>query len=246
VRPRTPSKPAGPQGSAVGDGLYAAEGRWTFSGGVAQVFDAHVSRSLPGYAQLHEICVRLASDAEPASAECIYDLGCSTGTLTRLLRAACPSARVIGVDAEREMVVKALEHDPLGLYVQSALEQLSFERCDLIFCLYVLQFQDKAARRASLTRMYQALRNGGRLVVAEKVIQPDPDAEAAMREHYYSFKQAMGYSLDEIEAKEMSLRGILRAQSEAENLAELSELGFRLKGRIFQELCFSAWLLERP
>jgi SAM-dependent methyltransferase len=214
VRAPPPSKPAGPQGSAVGDGLYAAEGRWTFSGGVAQVFDAHVSRSLPGYAQLHEICVRLASDAEPASAECIYDLGCSTGTLTRLLRAACPSARVIGVDAEREMVVKALEHDPLGLYVQSALEQLSFERCDLIFCLYVLQFQDKAARRASLTRMYHALRNGGRL--------------------------------DEIEAKEMSLRGILRAQSEAENLAELSELGFRLKGRIFQELCFSAWLLERP
>ena len=97
-----------------------------------------------------------------------------------------------------------------------------------------------------MRRIFEALGPGGQLVLAEKVRQDTPRAEAEMRSQYFEFKERMGYTREEIQAKERSLSGILRPLTEAENLTELRQAGFHLKRRLFQDLCFSAWLLERP
>jgi len=54
----------------------------------------------------------------------IYDLGCGTGEITRLVAERWPGARVCGVDGSEEMLAKALAESPAGSAV-------TFERADL-------------------------------------------------------------------------------------------------------------------
>ena len=39
----------------VGDGLEAGNARWSFGGQTAQQFDSHVAKSVPLYAEGHQI-----------------------------------------------------------------------------------------------------------------------------------------------------------------------------------------------
>lgn len=45
---------------------------------------------------------RLVNQIGPRSVERILDLGCGTGTLTAMLRQACPEAEVVGLDIDRD------------------------------------------------------------------------------------------------------------------------------------------------
>src|SRR5690242_14806844 len=89
----------------VGDEIYAAVGRWTFGAGVHRTFDEHVVRSIPMYREGHELTLAL-SDFFVRAGGTVYELGCSTGTLTHGLatRHRDRAVRVIGVDIEPEMI----------------------------------------------------------------------------------------------------------------------------------------------
>ena len=93
---------------AVGDGLAAVSGGWTFGSATAAVFDEHALRSIPQYESSHTLVVDLVDTTVRRGGLC-YDLGCSTGTLTLRLaeRLAARDARVVGVDREADMVARA-------------------------------------------------------------------------------------------------------------------------------------------
>src|SRR4051794_4216881 len=99
---RAPARSPAPE---VGDGIHTLAGNWTFGGKVPDAFDSHIARSVPAYAECHDLIADLADQLLPAGGRC-YDLGCSTGALTALLaeRLAPRRAEVIGVDREPEMI----------------------------------------------------------------------------------------------------------------------------------------------
>ena len=67
-----------------GDSIEAGPGLWNFGDGVEEIFDKHITKSVPGYHLSHFI-VSLLSDPFVRKESKIVDFGCSTGTLCRLL-----------------------------------------------------------------------------------------------------------------------------------------------------------------
>jgi len=234
---------------------HGDQGSWTFGAGLARVFNDHVRRSIPGYADLHDQCCALVVP-ELKAGDLAYDLGCSTGELTARLAALAPEARVIGVDGEPEMIAEARRRQASESYHYDGtaqggesyccanLSRFEFEPARAAVLLYVLQFLPLTERKALLRRLVAALGTGGRLILAEKVRYTDPLMQARLDREYREFKLGQGFTPNEIEAKARQLEGVLVPLSAQENEALLREAGFRAVRPIFQALCFRAWLAE--
>ncbi|HWR59873.1 MAG TPA: hypothetical protein VN328_13380, partial [Thermodesulfovibrionales bacterium] len=84
---------------SLGDSISAENARWTFGGGIAEHFDSHIRRSVPFYQDGHDLILKL-SDFFIYNGSLVYDLGCSTGSLTSRLgiRSAGKDVRIIGID----------------------------------------------------------------------------------------------------------------------------------------------------
>ena len=90
-------------------------GRFRFDENTAAVFEDMLLRSVPLYQTMQELTVDLAVRfAKPGTI--IYDLGCSKGTLCRLLRQSIPdlSIGIVGVDCSAPMIQGAMDLTPTG------------------------------------------------------------------------------------------------------------------------------------
>ena len=94
--------------SDVGDSIKAENANWTFSGEVSKTFDQHVSKSVPFYHEGHNLIAKVSDFFLQGNSLC-YDLGCSTGELTRILAARNRNKDVqfIAIDREDGMVEEA-------------------------------------------------------------------------------------------------------------------------------------------
>lgn len=136
----------------VGDSIVAENARWTFGRGVPEHFDEHVARSVPYYRDSHELIASL-SDFFLRNGGLVYDLGCSTGSLSKTiaLRAADRGVRVVGIDREPEMV-EAARHNCRELpqidIQEGSIVEFSFEPADMIVSFYTIMFvqRDIASR----------------------------------------------------------------------------------------------------
>lgn len=111
--------------------------------------------------------------AEPRPEEVIVDVGCGTGTFAIMLNRACPSARIIGVDPDENVLAIARrkataagakvefrrafgdELTTLGTPVDKVVSSLVLHQCPM------------AVKRAILAACAAALGDGGRLILAD-------------------------------------------------------------------------------
>lgn len=107
-----------------------------------------------------EVLARLPLEGD----ETVLDAGCGTGRVTRLLAERLPRGRVIAVDGSADMVAKAREVLPGDCEVRQAdLVELALEApVDAILSTAVFHWIPDHDRL--FTRLYAALRPGGRLV----------------------------------------------------------------------------------
>jgi tRNA (cmo5U34)-methyltransferase len=226
----------------VGDGIRAPGGVWTFGGDTPLAFDQHIVRSVPAYAQCHDLILDICEQLVPQGGRC-YDLGCSTGRLTARL-GECLSARdaeVIGVDREPAMIEQAV-HRCAELrsvrFVSSALEELELEPADVVVCFYTLQFVAVRMRQLILNRIRRALEPAGALILFEKVLAPTARSQDLAEGVYHDFKRRQGFSNEEIAVKTRSLRGVLRPLSAVENHEMLQRAGFGDVVQVFRWIVF--------
>ena len=220
--------PVGGPLRAVGDGLAAAGGGWTFGSATAAVFDEHARRSIPLYDACHDLVVSLADELVRREGT-VYDVGCSTGTLTVRIaeRLADRRARVIGIDLEPEMVERARARAGGRAQFQvGCVETAELEPAALIVALYTLQFVPLPSRRAVAGRLRAALEPGGSLIMFEKVVAETSRAQTLYTELYRDWKATQGFEQDEITAKAHSLRGVLVPQTATANRKMLLDAGF--------------------
>lgn len=221
-----------------------APGPFRFDADVVRVFPDMIRRSVPGYETVVAMTGLLAGRFVAAGSTA-YDLGCSLGASTLAMRRhiQTPDARIVAVDNSPAMIehgTRLLGQAGAGCPVElreDDIRDTAISDASMVVLNYTLQFVTVAERLRLLSRIAQALRPGGILVLSEKVILPDAALDALNVELHHDFKRAHGYSDLEIAAKRDSLDNVLRPETLADHRARLREAGFRSSDVWFQ--CFN-------
>ncbi|WP_120951430.1 carboxy-S-adenosyl-L-methionine synthase CmoA [Helicobacter sp. L8] len=220
--------------------------RFEFDSQVAGMFDDMLTRSIPHY---HET-LKLASHFVAQDLEgVVYDLGCSTGNFLATLAPLLPnSVPLVGVDNSPSMLAKAQEKLQTSNVTWRCEDILntSLDNAGAVVLLYTLQFIRPLQRQALIQRIFDALKPGGVVVVAEKMMSLDRILDKQMIELYYFYKQQQGYTLNEISFKREALENVLVPYSLQENTALLEQAGFTHVEVLFKWVNFGLLLARKP
>lgn len=238
------------------DGLFAsgraAPGSFRFDARVARVFDDMIRRSVPGYAATVAMSGWLASRfAQPGTA--CYDLGCSLGATLlacshALAEAGLDDVQVIGVDSSSDMLERCrsrLEPE-LGArqptLIEADLRNVALQPSSVIILNWTLQFLPPRDRTPLLTRIHDALLPGGAVILSEKVIDSDPEAQRLAESLHADFKRHQGYSELEIAAKRSAIEDVLIPETLEAQESRLRQIGFRSVLLWYRQLNFASLL----
>ena len=238
--------PQASQASPSGDGILAGTGMWSFSGAVPQSFDQHVRKSVPLYHQGHELIARM-SEYFVGPGSLSYEVGCSTGTVLRMLaeKHQGKGASFVGIDIEEDMTdfAKDCAKGVEGLNFQCAdAVTYEYEKCDFVVAYYTVQFVRPKYRQALIDRLYAALNWGGALVMFEKVRAPDARFQDIATQMYADYKSDAGFSPDEILNKSRSLKRVLEPFSTKANMDMLERAGFKDVMSVLKYVSFEGFL----
>ena len=232
----------------AGDNIKTEDSNWKFSGETVSNFNDHVKKSVPLYLEGHQIICGLSKFFVKDNS-IVYEIGCSTGTLTTKLsesNKSKTSARFIGLDIEKDMVDYASKHlEKKNSYVSfehANIVSTELEKSDLIVCYYTIQFISPSERQEVIDKLYQSLNWGGALIMFEKVRAPDARFQDIINTMYLNYKLEQGYSGENIVTKMMSLKGILEPFSTQGNIDLLKRAGFLDIVSIQKYLSFEGFL----
>ncbi len=217
---------------------------FAFTAAVAEVFDDMVKRSIPFYEEVARMVLTFCEIYCPADSQ-IVDVGCSTGSLLRLLSEHLNlPLHLIGIDNSEAMLAKAKAKmsglgakDSVLLLCENAL-QCEYTDAAMIICNYTLQFISVRERKKLLLRFYTGLKKGGMLFLSEKVRAADPEIQEATTAIYEAYKRSRGYSQTEIARKKESLENVLVPVTLDEQIAWLKDCGFQSIEVVFKWHCF--------
>ncbi len=212
---------------------------------VTRVFDDMISRSVPGYDLLLRL-IALYADIFVSDNSQMYDLGCSTGVVSRVI-----AQQVI----QRDCVIHAIDNSPamidscrerhaeLDIQWQcSDIEAVGIDNASMVVLNLTLQFIKPEQRQDLIDRIYHGLMPGGILVLSEKVRFHEQDQQQTMTELYQAFKKLQGYSDLEISQKRTALEQVLIPDSPEQHLQRLQQSGFDEILECFRGLNFISYL----
>lgn len=230
---------------SVDSRTHMADGRWTFDEKVGDCFDDMVVRSVPLYEESLSLIGRMASRHLPVGTRgTIVDLGVSNGqAIARIVESINASRkngslRVIGVDCEGHMLdrarcrlgesVELLQHD----LCERLPYRISAAKPDVVTLLWTAQFVPIELRARLFREIREVISPDGALFVAEKLRGQTSRFEDAIASEYKSWKVRSGYSVESVEAKARSLRGVLVSLSAPEQKQFMASEGWHV-----EEIC---------
>jgi tRNA (cmo5U34)-methyltransferase len=220
-------------------------GEFAFDESVVEVFPDMIARSVPGYASILSMIEQLtARFAQPGTQ--LYDLGCSLGAATRLMRAQAPQDCVLyAVDSAPAMISRlgellAVDKSKAGCQVELVLSDvcdIEFSNASLVVLNLTLQFVPLDERLQLLHRICQGLNPGGALLLSEKICFDDVHQQQLLTELHHDFKKAHGYSDLEIAQKRTAIENVLVPETMESHCSRLRKVGFQQIVPWFQ--CFN-------
>jgi tRNA (cmo5U34)-methyltransferase len=228
----------------VKDMLFAQKDAtpFAFDADVTRVFEDMIRRSVPGYGlTLQMISVIAGLYAQENSK--LYDLGCSLGASTLALAHGIKiqGCKIIGVDNSEAMLKQCTQHvatSPVPVVLQEAnIQDVDISNASVVVLNFTLQFIAKDERLKLLQGIYQGMRQGGVLVLSEKVSFADDFEQQQHIALHEAFKKAQGYSELEVSRKRQSLENVLIPEPISAHHARLKSAGFTQVQTWFQ--CFN-------
>jgi tRNA (cmo5U34)-methyltransferase len=225
---------------------------FVFDDRVVRVFPDMINRSVPGYGLILPMLGVLARNrVQPGSQ--VYDLGCSLGAVSLVIRDAVKAAdvRIIAVDNSAEMLKRfgqQLEQKEGRPQIELRLDDISttpISNASLSVLNFTLQFIARDQRQALLNRIANATLPGGALVLSEKIRFSDEHEQALQTDWHHDFKRAQGYSDLEIARKRDALERVMVPDTEEEHCARLQAAGWSKVVRWFQCFNFASYLAIR-
>lgn len=233
--------------------------RFSFDEQVVACFPDMIRRSVPGYGQMLAMLPIFAKrhcqfgqiNENGQRISRVYDLGTSLGGATMAL------LNETGGFAPDELQIKAVDISPAmtqkaeGLLkenypdhdievITADIRELEFEPCDMVILNLTLQFLPPEDRTQVLQTVYNALNDGGILILTEKNHTGDEQDDAWLVERYYDFKRANGYSELEISGKRNALENVLITDTLELHHQRLKQVGFSRSLTWFQFLNFAS------
>lgn len=206
--------------------------KFVFDRKVANVFDDMISRSVPGYSDIIQMCGVLGAQfIQPRTR--VYDLGCSLGAASKSVLRAVPNQvyELIALDPSSAMLLKA-KKNLRGKYKASVLldcgkaESVGVKNASFVMLNFVLQFIPKVNRLMLLKKIYAGMNPGAALVLSEKIDFETKREREAQRKLHEEFKKAQGYSDLEISQKRTALEKVLIPETLRAHEKRLKQAGF--------------------
>jgi tRNA (cmo5U34)-methyltransferase len=219
-------------------------GSFEFDEQVVRVFPDMIARSVPGYGSILSMIEQLATRfVRPGST--VWDLGCSLGAATRLIRStAPPDCTIHAVDNSAAMIERlrtilegSADSGCRVMLHESDLRDV--EICDASFVVLnlTLQFLPPEARTRVIENIWSGLLPGGALLLSEKICFDEPAQQSLMTELHHDFKRAHGYSDLEVAQKRTAIENRLIPESLETHIERLKLAGFNTVAPWFQ--CFN-------
>ena len=228
----------------------ATVGSFRFDAKVADVFTDMIERSVPGYTQILTLLPSLVRQGVAADVRgSYYDLGSSLGAGMIAIAQGLTDAdrsKIIGVDNSAAMIDAAsIKLEGLGAHygvdfslVNEDINKMQFDKAAMILMNFTLQFLPIAERANLIQRCYDALSNGGRLVVSEKIQFDDSKINKALVDIHHQFKEDQGYSRLEISQKRDAIENVLIPETLKAHMQRLRDAGFSVVVPWIQNLQF--------
>jgi len=222
---------------------------FSFDEQVVKVFPDMIARSVPGYELVVPMIGMLARRyAQPDSR--IYDLGCSLGaaSLVMSLAVRASGAEIIAVDNSEAMIERckrslADKHGalPIELRLENILDT-QIENASVVVLNFTLQFLDRERRQSMINRIAAGLREGGVLILSEKICFANEQEQSDQTVWHHDFKRSQGYSDLEIAQKRNALEDVMRPDTEAAHFKRFEKAGLTAPKRWFQCFSFASYI----
>lgn len=227
-------------------------GDFQFDEQVVNVFPDMIARSVPGYASILSMIEQLAGRfTRPGTT--IWDLGCSLGAATRLIRRMAPTDCVIhAVDNSSAMIERlrmtlqqSSEQGCLVELHEADLRSIEIQNASFVVLNLTLQFLPPEQRSDVIRKICGGLLPGGALLLSEKLAFDDPQQQQLLSDLHHDFKRAHGYSDLEIAQKRTAIENRLVPETMETHIQRLREAGFGIVAPWFQCFNFASILAVR-
>ena len=219
-------------------------GSFEFDEQVVKVFPDMIARSVPGYASILSMIEQLAARFVLPGTQ-VWDLGCSLGAATRLIRRqAPPDCTIHAVDNSAAMIERlrtilseSHENGCLVELHEKDLRDVEIRDATFVVLNLTLQFLPPEERTRVIENVWRGLLPGGALLLSEKICFDEPNQQQLMTDLHHDFKRAHGYSDLEVAQKRTAIENRLIPESLDTHVARLRQAGFTTIAPWFQ--CFN-------
>ncbi|WP_018692663.1 carboxy-S-adenosyl-L-methionine synthase CmoA [Algicola sagamiensis] len=206
---------------------------FSFDQSVVEVFPDMIQRSVPGYKTIISTIGKIAGQYAQDNSN-VYDLGCSLGAATQSMRSTitADNCQIFAIDLSKDMVERCRIHldgfkSDVPVHVsQGDVIEADIQNASIVILNFTLQFIQPHERDALITKIYQGMREGGILIVSEKLVFSDPHNHDLLTELHLDFKRAHGYSELEISQKRTALENVMIPDSREDHYTRFKTAGF--------------------
>ena len=183
-------------------------------------FDSHILKSIPNYDVLLNTILAM-SEYFISKGSNIYDLGCSTGKLLKLI--PCKNLK-IGYDCAN-LMPKESEDSTLRFQDVDLNGSFDVVNACIVYSIFTMQFLNRENRQRYCDLVYNGLNEGGAFVLCEKIYQEDGLLQEVITFTHYDYK-CRHFTEEEIIKKERDLRYIMKPSTLQFNIETLKKSGF--------------------
>lgn len=159
----------------------------------------------------------------------LLDLGCGTGMLEKLLREDFPGLSLEGIDPSEEMLIVAKQKQiPNVVFRQATSQEIHAEdEYDIITAIEVHHFLQPDERKAVVSNVFRALKEGGIYIAFENVLPEDSDLKEQELNRWKNFQIAAGKTEEEAELHKKRCGIFYFPVTVEDHIRLLKETGFR-------------------
>ena len=222
------------------------KGKWDFDDKVTAVFDDMLERSIPQYHIMREGVASLVQ-AFVKEGDNIIEIGCSNGIgLEQVIKTTENNCSYIGLEISEPMLKEAQKRlkGYNNLVINNSDVRLhNFDiPAQVILSVLTLMFIPIEYRQQVVDKCYQALPEGGALIVVEKILGETGNLNNLYVNEYLRMKEKNGYSQEQIDRKRHSLEGVLVPLTATCNKQLLTSAGFRYIDCFWRWMNFAGWI----